>query len=210
MNRFLRSGNLRPAKPRLKGLLLAAASVAAAGAVIGGAAHAASAPEFGPPATAPTYLVDAPQAVAADAAIDAATAPVSGRKMALWAAAAGVLALLTRLIGWRNVAASISSAGPVIARTAAAVARAPVAAARAVAGAVMSPVRFGLLLAAGALFAFTGVWLLDSEWTGGLLVGASLATLALFGFQKSRAALASVVARVRPQPRRSGMEQNRD
>lgn len=206
MHAFMRSGKA----PKLKGLLLAAASVAAAGAVIGGAAHAASAAGSASTATAPTYLVDERPAATADAAIDAATAPVSGRKVALWAAAAGVLALLARLIGWRKVAASVAAAGPVIARTASAIAKAPMAAARAVAGAVMSPVRFGLLLAAGALFAFTGVWLLDAEWTGGLLVGASLATLALFGVQKSRAALVRVVQRVRPRRDSSDTAQRRE
>ncbi|MEO1136248.1 MAG: hypothetical protein AAFW68_06505, partial [Pseudomonadota bacterium] len=108
---------------------------------------------------------------------------MTARKWALLAAAAGALAGLVKLIGARRVADAISEGAVKTARAAGGAANV---AARAVGRTVSSPLRFLAVLFGLALFALTGAGLYDVEWILGLVSGAALAGVSLFGVLKTR------------------------
>lgn len=177
----------------MKAGLLAAASVMAATAAL----SPAGASDLDPAVTAPTVAVEAPvMAHAADHA-DQDKAPLSAKKWALLAAAAASLAGLVRLIGPRKVAEAVTEGAIRTARVAASTASG---AARAVGRAASSPLRFLALLFGLALFALTGIGLYDVEWIGGLLSGAALAGVTLFGMWKTRLDLKPVRVKAKPAP----------
>ncbi len=110
------------------------------------------------------------------------------RRLALFAAAAGVLAGLIKLIGAKKIARAAREG---VTKAAEVTGSAMKAAARAVA----SPLRFGALIAGLALFALTGVGLYDIEWIGGLIAGAAIAGVSAYGLMKARMSLKKQPAR---------------
>ena len=170
----------------LKGAFLAASALAVMG---GASAHAAVA------TPAPVEIV-APLDHAGDEAKAPAAVQVA-QKAGLAALATAALAGLFHLIGARRLKAFAAAAGPVAAKTAAAVVKVPVAAARAVGRAAASPFRFILLMGGLGIFALTGISLFDLEWTAGLALGAVMTALAVFGINGAKRALALKPAKVK-------------
>ena len=162
--------------------MLATASLTAASAMHGLHAEEQSA------AAAPTEIV-------AVAEVDQATPIVkdgASKKIALTAAAAGVLAALVKLIGFKRVAAAIGEVGPATLKVAKTAAAAPVRVVKAAASSVGAPVRFALTFAALGLVAFTGIGFFDMEWTAGLLIGGALVGMSWLGAAKTTKAFAFV------------------
>ena len=163
-----------------KSTLLAAASVIAASAVVMPAAAADYAP------TAPIEVAIDEMSVSASPVLDvdiSDKAPLGAKKWALVMAAAGALAGLVKLIGARRVADAIAS-GTV--KTAKVAAKAATSTAKAVGRTVSSPLRFLAILFGLALFALTGIGIFDIEWIGGLLSGAAMTAVGMFGVAKTR------------------------
>lgn len=171
-----------------KAALLAAVSVIAASAAL----SPAGASDFDPAARPATIAVEAPIAHAADHADE--QKPVSPKKWALLAVAAGALAGLVKLVGARRVAKIVTEGAVRTARVAAAGASVAV---KAVGKAVSSPLRFLAVLFGLALFALTGAGLYDVEWIAGLISGAVLAGAGFYGLWKTRRVLrpAKVIAK---------------
>ncbi|WP_375208204.1 hypothetical protein [Hyphococcus sp.] len=178
---------------KMKAGLLAAASVTAAAAAL----SPAGASDIDPVATPATIAVEAPVITHAVDHADQDKAPMSAKKWALLAAAAGSLAWLVKLIGARNVADAVTTGAIKTARAAASTASG---AARAVGRTVSSPLRFLAALLGLALFALAGIGLYDVEWIGGLISGAALAGATLFGMWKSRLAFRPVKVKTKPAP----------
>ncbi len=164
---------------KTRNAMLAAASALAASAAM----HGAAAGDFD--AAAFPAVIEAPmQHQAAPDAASEEKAPVSVKKWALIAAAAGSLAALVKLIGARRVAQAVSQGAVHAAR---ATAKTATGAARAVGKAARSPLRLLVVLFGLSVFALTGVGLYDIEWIGGLVSGAALAGVSLHGYLKARA-----------------------
>ncbi len=173
---------------KTKAAIMAAASVIAASAAL----STAGAYEMDPAAHPATVAVEAPLAHAADHADKAENAKPGAKKWALLAAAASSLAGIIKLVGPRRVVKIVSEGATKTARAAATGASVAV---KAVGRAVASPFRFIALLGGLALFALTGAGLYDVEWIIGLLTGAALAGMGLFGLWKTKRALAPVKVR---------------
>lgn len=102
----------------------------------------------------------------------------------LFAAAAGALAGLIKLVGARKLA---RAAGNAVGSAAKVSVQAAAGAGRALGRAVASPLRFSALMAGLAIFSLTGLWLFDIEWMGGLVAGAAMTGVAAYGAMKTRA-----------------------
>lgn len=165
-----------------KAALMAAASLFAASAALSPAGASDTDPAAHPAIV--SVEAAAPLAHAGDHADEAQ--PLSARKWALLAVAAGSLAWLVKLIGARRVAEAITEGAVKTARVAASAASG---AARAVGRTISSPLRFLAVLFGLMLFALTGIGLFDVEWIGGLVSGAALTGAGLYGAWKTRKAL---------------------
>ena len=110
----------------------------------------------------------------------------AAKRWALMVIAAGALAGLVRLIGVKKLFRAVSTGAAVAAK---ATAKAGANAVRAVGRVAGSPLRFAVLMVGLALFALTGVSLLDIEWVGGLITGGVMAAIAAYGVMKTRHAL---------------------
>jgi hypothetical protein len=167
---------------KIRNAMLAAASAMAASAALA----PAGANDFdaaAQPAVAEIQLV--PVDMAATAHTEDKT-PITPKKWALIAAAAGALAALVKLIGARRVAEAVTDGAVRAVRV---TGKAASGVASAVGRSVASPLRFLAALFGLVLFALTGVGLFDLEWIGGLLSGAALAGAGLYGFIKTRRVL---------------------
>lgn len=107
---------------------------------------------------------------------------VVGQRAALIAVALGALGWLVKLLGPKKVLRAVE-------KTAQATVKASAAAAKTAARAVRSPLRYLALVGGLILFAMTGIGLYDIEWIGGLVAGAALSGVAVFGAMKGRKAL---------------------
>ncbi len=108
----------------------------------------------------------------------------SAGKWALLAAAAGALGGLVKLIGARKLA---RVAGKTVGGAAKISVAAAAGAGRVIGRTVASPLRFAGLMTGLALFSLTGLWLFDIEWMGGLIAGAAMAGIGVYGVMKTRA-----------------------
>lgn len=111
---------------------------------------------------------------------------ISTGKWALLAAAAAALAGLVKLLGAGNIVRVAGKAASGAAKVSVAAAAG---AGRVIGRTVASPLRFAGLMTGLALFSLTGLWLFDIEWMGGLIVGAAMAGVAVYGAMKTRALL---------------------
>lgn len=162
---------------RLKTALLAAGSLAAASVAFANAADA--------PATHPVAIEHA--VTATDHGELDRPAPALAKQAGLAVIAAGALAALLRAIGFQRISALAKATAATAGRAAAAGADLTVKAARSVARAVSVPVRYLAALAGLGVAAIAGIGVFDLEWTGGLVVGAGLASVvfaAMAGFEK--------------------------
>jgi hypothetical protein len=178
-----------------KAALMAAASLFAATAAL----SPAGASDMGPASHPAIVSVEAPAPLAHAGDQAGEAQPLSAKKWALLAVAAGSLAWLVKLIGARRVAAAVAE-GAV--RTARVAARAASGAVKVVGRTFASPLRFLAVMFGLALFALTGIGLFDIEWIGGLISGAVLTGAGLYGVWKTRKALipAKIKARPRAEP----------
>ena len=69
-------------------------------------------------------------------------------------------------------------------KTAEAIGQAPAAAAKAVGSAIMSPVRFLIMMGGLALIGFTGISVFDLQWTAGIATGVGLTAVTWVGSNK--------------------------
>ena len=184
-----------------KAALMAAASLLAATAVFS-------------PATASDFdLVAHPAIVSVEATAPITHAgdhvsenkPISAKKWALLAIAAGALAGLVKLIGLRRVAEAVAEGAAQTARVALSAASG---AARVAGRTFASPLRFLAVLLGLALFALTGIGLFDIEWIGGLVSGAALTGAGLYGVWKTRKALIPAKTKARPSPKQNMANEN--
>ncbi|MEX6633300.1 hypothetical protein ABFZ84_07030 [Hyphococcus sp. ECK-19] len=177
-----------------KSTLLAAASVIAASAVV----MPAAADDYAPVAPIEVVIDEISASAAPVVDVDVADkVPLSAKKWALVMAAAGALAGLVKLIGARRVADAIAS-GTV--KTAKVAAKAATSTAKAVGRTVSSPLRFLAVLFGLALFALTGIGIFDVEWIGGLLSGAAMTAVGMFGVVKMRNIFQPVRAKAKKPP----------
>ncbi|MGV6801012.1 MAG: hypothetical protein ACWA5L_03735 [bacterium] len=113
----------------------------------------------------------------------------SGRRIAAGVAVTGLLSSLIALFGPNKILHYIVALGRKTRKAAAHTARGAKSAAIKVADTIKSPGRALILIAGLSIFALTGVALLDIQWKAGLVVGASMAAVAGYGFHKSGKAL---------------------
>lgn len=165
---------------RFKAALLAAASLAAASAVLA-VADARAAP------FEPVAIEHA--AISLDHDADRVSSPNSIQKAGLAALATAALAGLMRLIGFGRIKKAAQVSMEAAGNAAAAGISATANAAKAVVRAAASPFRFMAALAGFAIIALFGAGLYDVEWAGGLVFGALIATTALLGARRARKAL---------------------
>lgn len=166
---------------KIKIALMAAASILASASALA----PAQAGEIDPVANPVT--IEAPLAVV-DQSVDHHDDQrfMTAKKWAWLAAAAGVLAGLVKLVGARKIARVAGKAASGAAKISV---EAAAGAGRVIGRAVASPLRFAGLMTGLALFSLTGLWLFDIEWMGGLITGAAMAGVAVYGAVKSRAFL---------------------
>ncbi|WP_395074208.1 hypothetical protein [Hyphococcus sp.] len=178
-----------------KAALMAAASLLAASAALSPATASTMDPAAHPAIV--SVEATAPIAHAGDHASE--NKPLSPKKWALLAVAAGALGWLIKLIGARRVADAVAEGAVKTARVAASAASGAL---KVVGRTFASPLRFLGVMFGLALFALTGVGLFDAEWIGGLISGAALMGAGLYGVLKTRKALIPVKtkARTRPEP----------
>lgn len=123
-----------------------------------------------------------PQEIVVMTSDDAVAAPVADeapatRNLLLGGAAAGILALLAKIIGFKRIRVAAGKAGPAIARAARSAVEVPGAAVRFVSSKVASPVKSLVVFASLGMTAFFGVGFYDVEWLGGLVIGAAMVAM---------------------------------
>ncbi|MEO1252577.1 MAG: hypothetical protein AAFW81_09550 [Pseudomonadota bacterium] len=138
-------------------------------------------------------IVEAPAVAAHDEAVLKNDRVGVAQRAGLIAIGLGALGWLVRLIGPKKVIRAVE-------KTAEATVKASSAAAKTAIRAVRSPLRFAAWMAGLALFALAGVGFYDIEWIGGLMAGAAITGLSVFGALKSRAALRFAPVRHRRAP----------
>ncbi len=160
----------------------------AAASVLAGAAALSPAQASDIDSAANPTMIEAPMSAidpdAADHGDDQKT--MTAAKWTLLATAAAALAGIVKLIGARKLA---RAAGKAVSGAAKVSAEAAAGAGRVIGRAVASPLRFAALMTGLALFSLTGLWLFDIEWMGGLIVGAAMAGVAVYGTTKTRSFL---------------------
>ena len=159
--------------------LLAAVSVVAASAAV----TPANASSFDDAAYPAIVSVEAPQAATHVDDQTAVQKPSGATGWALFAAGAGLLAGIVKLVGARKIATAVVD-GSV--RTAKAAKTAATSAVRVVGRAASSPLRFLTLIGGLLLFAIAGIGFYDLEWIVGLITGAALAGAGLYAMWKMR------------------------
>lgn len=158
----------------LKLTLLAASAGLVAGSSV--AAPSVAAPLS---ASTPAVVVGAPEADETSPASAGHAVKAAG----LAAIAAGVLAFFNR----RRLAQAASAAGRSAVEVGKRVLRTPAQAFRAAGRAVGVPLRNLFLAIVGVIALLTGIDLLDVEWTAGLVAGAAMALVVLFGWRRLQA-----------------------
>ncbi len=116
------------------------------------------------------------------------------KRLGLIGLAGGILAVLVKLVGMRKVMRVIKGSAQQAAKIANATADATVGAAARV---LRSPLRYAAWAAGLFLFALTGISVFDLEWVGGLIVGASLASIMSIGLWKMRFALRPAAVKIK-------------